>query len=125
MPRLSTPCPRPHEQGPRKNRHEALQLEVDEGRREARRVQPGCGEERVRVLPRRNAPRKAPSLLLGQLGKKVVRVPHENRAVLEEGVRPGGTRRKNRARNGRHVAAIARRVTGRDQGPALPAASTT
>src|SRR5664279_409650 len=101
MPRLSTPCPRPHEQGPRKNRHEALQLEVDEGRREARRVQPGCGEERVRVLrlvdverrvkrrgvrgemgrhrgvlPRRNAPRKKPSLLLGQLGKKAVSYTH-------------------------------------------------
>src|ERR1700690_1302488 len=102
MPRLSTPCPRPREQGSRKNRHETLQLEVDESRRKARRVQPRCEKERVRilrlvgvecgverrgvlremgrpggVLARGDAPRKKPSILLGQLRKEIVRVPHE------------------------------------------------
>ena len=124
MPRLSNPCPRKAEQGALKDGHEALQLEVDEGGRKARRGKAGGGKERVRVLrlvrvqgrvehpgvgremgrrgrraTRSDSPPEAPAILLGQLREQVVGVPHEDRAVLEEIVRSGRSRREDRARD--------------------------
>src|SRR5664279_2478381 len=108
MPRLSTLCPRPGEKGTREDRHEALQLEMQEGSREARRVEPRGPEERVRVsrlvgvetrkegrgvwrkmigdrhrIAIRDGSPEPTAFLLGQLLEEVVGVPHENRAVLE------------------------------------------
>ncbi len=144
MPRLSSLCPGPREKSTRQDRHETLHLEVDEGRGKTGRVEPRGREERLgvlrllgverseksagvlrkmggngRLLALRNRPPEMPAILFRQLLEEVVGVPHEDRAILEERVRSGGSRRENRARNRRDVAAVPRRATRRDEGAAL------
>ncbi len=115
MPRLSSPGPPPGEKGPRKGLGEPLELEEDEGGREARRREPrpggeGVGGDRLGGVEGEEDPRrvgvvrgsgharggretagaKPAEVLVGQLPEDVGRVADEDRAVLEEGVRARG-----------------------------------